>query len=838
MKEATMPVSVLTQHNDNGRSGANLNETILTAANVNLNQFGKLFTHEVSGFIYAQPLYVPLVHIVVGGVDKGVHNVVIVVTMDNWVYAFDADNAAGDNANPLWGHQLQNKPPIPRTIYRIGYQDILGNIGILSTPAIDAKIDASGAKPTTGILYLLMHTYDPNLINAQPQKAFQKLLYALDLSDGQPVALQGGQANPVAVTGSVPGAGYLKAADQDVRNKTSINNNEVVVDGQINGKPLPIKDGSLQGSVEQVEFNPMQQLQRPALLLVDGLLYVAFGSIGDFQPYHGWVFAYDARTLTQKGVFCTTPNGADAGVWQAGEGPVADADGNVYVGTGNGDFGIIPGSAPNLGECFVKLRFQGTQLELKGLLQAFLDPPKGDDDLGASSPTLLPDGQLVGGGKDGKFYLLDPTQMDVSTSQAALVQKFIASSDAKSVPSLRADPNNHHIHGSPVAFDSPEHGPLVYVWGENDVLRAYVYDPASHRFPGQPDSEGQPVEPGTPTAIGTTIASRDVADHYGMPGAMLSLSANGKTPGTGIVWASFPPYDSANLQTVLGELRAYDASRFDGQGRLVTLWSSRFNPNRDHYGNFPKFCCPTIANGKVYQATFNTPGQLAVYGLLATPNGGYNLGFGGNTELTFNGTASVDHGHVRLTDVPHLFQAASVFSTHPVNVAHFKTVFRFQVTPAAPVAIADGFTFTVQSEGPHALGGWGSGLGYGPDPASPNDRGFRISRSLAVKFGLFDGHQAVSLTGLYLDGATPQGGSTETPAGVNLHSGHTIRVTLDYDGTTLTVVTLDETTRQQATHHYPVDIITTVGAMAHVGFTAGTGGLAARQDILSWQFAS
>jgi hypothetical protein len=108
-----MPVSVLTQHNDNGRSGANLNELILTAANVNLNQFGKLFTHNVSGFIYAQPLYVPLVHIVAGGIDKGIHNIVIVVTMNNWIYAFDADNASGGNAKPLWGHQLQNKPRFP-----------------------------------------------------------------------------------------------------------------------------------------------------------------------------------------------------------------------------------------------------------------------------------------------------------------------------------------------------------------------------------------------------------------------------------------------------------------------------------------------------------------------------------------------------------------------------------------------------------------------------------------------------------------------------------------------------------------------------------------------------
>lgn len=827
-----MAVSILTQHNDNGRSGANLNETRLTAENVNIDQFGKLFTHEVSGFIYGQPLYVPQVRIVIGSVDKGVHNIIIVATMQNWIYAFDADNASGENANPLWGHHLQNKPAIPATIYRRGYQDIIGDIGILSTPVIDARIGTSAAQATKGIIYLVMNTYDPGLVATQPQKAFQKLLYALDLQDGQPVGLPDGRPNPVVISGSVPGSGYLDAG-QGIRGR--IEANDIVVDGQIGGTSLAIRDGVQEGSMQRVEFNPMQQLQRPGLLLLNGILYFAFGSIGDFQPYHGWVFAYKADTLEQKGVLCTTPNGAEAGIWQAGEGLVADAAGRVYLGTGNGDFAVTPGRDPNMGECFAQLRFTDSKLSVAGLLQAFPEVPQGDEDLGAASPTLLPDGQLVGGGKDGRFYLLDPSKIEISTSQAALVQKFIASFDAKSF--LPVPPATHHIHGSPIVFDSPEHGPLVYVWGENDMLRAYTYDPVSHRFPGQPGPEsGQ----GTPTAIGSTIASCDVTTHDGMPGAMLSLSADGKTPGTGIVWASFPPYDNANRQTVLGELRAYDASRFDAQGRLVTLWSSRFNPQRDHYGNFPKFCCPTIANGKVYQPTFNTPGQLVVYGLLATPNGGYHLGFGDSTGLTFNGTARVDHGHVRLTEVPHLFQAASVFSTQTMDVSRFRTVFRFQLTPAAPALIADGFTFTIQSEGPHALGGWGSGLGYGPDLISPNDRGFKINKSVAVKFGLFNlsNGQDVSLTGLYLNGATTQGGPTEAPAGIDLHSGHPIRAMMDYDGATLTVILLDETTRQQATQRYPIDIVGIVGSAGHVGFTAGTGGLPARQDILSWQFTA
>jgi len=271
------------------------------------------------------------------------------------------------------------------------------------------------------------------------------------------------------------------------------------------------------------------------------------------------------------------------------------------------------------------LKMDPAGLSLTGWVTVFQDAtnPVQDEDLGAASPTLLPDGLLVGGGKDGNFYLLDPAQMDTAGSSASVIQKFLASRGAGSraqVFNQGKEVSTHHIHGSPVVYDSPEHGPLVFVWGENDVVRVYRYDPAAHNFPGQPNLKNQP---GFPIARGTIFASNDVPDRRGMPGGMLSLSADDKTPGTSILWASFPPFLDANRQVVDGELIAYNASQFDSQNRLVMLWRSHQNPTRDDCGKFGKFCCPTIANGKVYQATFSN--KLTVYGLLAASDGGYNL---------------------------------------------------------------------------------------------------------------------------------------------------------------------------------------------------------------------
>lgn len=174
---------------------------------------------------------------------------------------------------------------------------------------------------------------------------------------------------------------------------------------------------------------------------------------------------------------------------------------------------------------------------------------------------------------------------------------YLAGSNNQIVQNFRATVG--HIHGSPIYWDSPDKGPLVYVWAERDYLKAFKLVSGKLQT--------------------TPIARSTMKVPNGMPGGMLSLSASGNTLGTGIVWASHPYNGDANAGTVSGILRAFDASNV-----AVELWNSKRNPARDDLGNLAKFCPPVVANGKVYLATFSN--QLIVYGILNTsPTGTCSL---------------------------------------------------------------------------------------------------------------------------------------------------------------------------------------------------------------------
>jgi hypothetical protein len=364
-------VSVLTQHNDVSRTGANLKETSLNTFNVKVNQFGKLFERLVDGQIYAQPLYVSNLSIP----NQGSHNVVYVATMHNSVYAFDADNP--NASTPLWQRNLG--PSVPPTDLGSGYLDIQIEIGITSTPVIDLSSQT---------LYCVAKTKE--------NSAYFQRLHALDITTGQPKS-----GSPVVIAASASGTG----------------------DGSINGT---------------VSFNPLRHLNRPALLLLNGAIYLAFGSHGDRDPYHAWVLSYNATTLQQMAIFNGTANGSRGGIWQAGQGLAADANSYIYLITGNGTFDHNVGG-PNLGMSFIKLSTPGLAVADWFTPYNVSSLNSSDSDLGASGPLLIPGTNLVlGGGKEGVFHLLNRDMMG----------HFNAGSNAQIVQNFKATVG--HIHGSPI----------------------------------------------------------------------------------------------------------------------------------------------------------------------------------------------------------------------------------------------------------------------------------------------------------------------------------------------------------------------------------------------------
>ena len=519
-------VSVLTQHNDNSRTGANLKETALTAKNVDVTRFGKLFTRDVDGEVYAQPLYVP--NLMIGRVK---HNVVFVATMNNSIYAFDGDDPA--QSAPLWSKNYG--PPINAWEVQCCCNDISTKIGILSTPVIDAQ---------TGTMYLLNRSKTSN-------GQYHQYLHALNIANG----------------------------------------------AEKFGGPVEISATYSYGNNQTDTFDPKIQNQRPALLLSNGQIYIGWASHNDCGGYHGWLMSYNATTLEQTGVFNTTPGGWASGIWMGGQGPTTDADGNVYVETGNGTFNS---NGTQLSCSFIKFapNAEGGFAKTDWFTPSNVDDLNAaDDDVGCGGILNLPNSNvIVGSSKRGLVYVLNRGNLG----------HFRANGDSQIVQEFRAA--NGHIHGSPVYYNSAALGSCIYLWSEYDTLKVYAFN-------------GNTFNP-------TPVAASPMRVPDGMPGAMLSISANGNAPGSALVWASHPLRDNANQSVVEGIFRVFDATSVtkgaDGKPRLTELWNSKEYAARDDIGLFAKFCPPTIANGKVYMANFGavgaptgSSGHLVVYGLLA-----------------------------------------------------------------------------------------------------------------------------------------------------------------------------------------------------------------------------
>jgi len=345
-------VSVLTSRNDNMRDGQNLQETVLTPSNVNVTQFGKLFSQSVDGYVYAQPLYVPNVSIP----GMGTHNVAYVVTEHDSVYAFDADNNTGLNASPLWHTSFINPGKGITTVSSndVNCGDLVPEIGITSTPVINLQ---------TNTMYVVAKTKENG--------NFVQRLHALDITTGaeQP-------HSPVVIHASVRGNG----------------------DGSVNGV---------------IQFNPLTQAQRPGLLLANGILVIGWASHCDNGPYHGWIMGFDPTTLKNLATWNTTPNGGLGGLWQSGTGLASDGT-YIYIATGNGTYDG-PKNGLDFGDSVIRLPFSRAQVNAFQYFTPYDQGMFDDDDtdVGSGGVLLLPDQSaphvhlMVQVGKSGSIYLID-----------------------------------------------------------------------------------------------------------------------------------------------------------------------------------------------------------------------------------------------------------------------------------------------------------------------------------------------------------------------------------------------------------------------------------------------
>src|SRR6202035_3533978 len=201
------------------------------------------------------------------------------------------------------------------------------------------------------------------------------------------------------------------------------------------------------------------------------------------------------------------------------------------------------------------------------------------------------------------------------------------------------------------------------------------------------------------------------------------------------------------------------------------------------------------------------------------------------------GKSSLSGSRLRLTNGG-TFQASAAWYPTKVNAQSFSTDFDFQITAGNTAALADGFTFAMQGDGTTQLGPAGGGLGYGPNAPGGTPG---IAKSVAVKFDLYsNAGEGNNSTGLYTNGASPTTPATTLGGGVNLHSPDIFHVHMAYDGMTLTMTITDTANSASAfTNSWSVNIPSLVGgSTAYVGFTAGTGGYVAIQDILDWTFVS
>jgi len=605
-------VKVLTNKNDIARTGANTAETILTPQNVNATQFGRAYARTVNGNILTQPLYV-------GGLNVGgvVYNTVFTATSENDVYAFDADNTfPGGSTGLLWHANVG----ATAALWDDACNESPWSHGIVSTPVID---------DVNGVMFVVARKVFPCTGSRRCDSA----------------GIPGAPPFP-ACNGGCSTSGYFL-------NKINLANGAILSSTEISG------------TANGVPFDPLLHQSRPGLLLMNGFVYMAFASRAcdgyphQELPFYGWVFGYRASDLAQVAVYNDAQASGTkswAGVWQSGNGLAGDGA-NVYLFTGNGQAGNT------LGNSVLQLAVAANgSLSLAHFFTpsnaSILD--QGDTDLGAGGPVLLPGGRLIGGGKEGRFYLLNRSTLAAVApfSQGFQAARYAYHPDTSSLPACYTDPpppfidamypgsdglintmsfglqpncsirqrdyqwsekSSPNIHGGPAFFQVSSSTGYLYLSAEKDYLKAFQYGVVNGVMvcgAGSPTGECNPV------ATSQTVLAPD-----GMPGGQVSVSSNNTT--NGIVWDLMVSIDGqlllrdgTSLSTTYGRLGQDYGKKIYGRliaSNALTLQELWRDPADVPY---TKFMPPTVADGWVFRPTVsagdmvqNPQSELITYGL-------------------------------------------------------------------------------------------------------------------------------------------------------------------------------------------------------------------------------
>jgi Immunoglobulin domain len=440
------------------------------------------------------------------------HNVAFVATENDSVYAFDADTGAS-----FWHVSMLAAGESASDTRNCG--EVTPSIGVTATPVIDR---AAGPH---GVMYVVAMSKDSS-------SNYHQRLHALDVTSG--AELFGG---PKEISATYPA----------------------------------IAGGAA------TSFDPVQYAERAALLLLNGVIYTSWTSHCDSQPYGGWIIAYDQTTLAQKSVLNVAPNSGGGGpaIWMAGDGPAADAAGNIYLLTANGVFEttLDANGFPNkqdYGNSFLKLTASGQTLKVADYFAMAdeVNESAQDLDLGSGGEMLLPDLRdatntvrhlAVGAGKGGTIYVVNRDSMGKFNPSTNNIWQELAGA----VPG--------RVFSSPAYFNN-----TVYYGDIGGTLKAFSI--TSAKLSTSPTSQ-----------TGTQFA---------YPGASPVVSANGTA--NGIVWAV--------ENTSPAVLHAYDAMNLARE----LYNSNQAGSGRDHFGAGNKFTVAAVADGKVL---VGTPSSVAVFGL-------------------------------------------------------------------------------------------------------------------------------------------------------------------------------------------------------------------------------